>query len=110
MAKIIAKKNTSFGGGSSDCVCDGQCLKHNVSFVVCIMQCIPVQSISLSMVARECVFATNNVEEMTQNKQQLLVYYYYGTTIYQFHGKGNRVELPEYLKMAVRALYPNASV
>ena len=59
------------------------------------------------MVARECVYANKDVGVMSQSEKRFLVYYYYATTVYQFRGKGNRVELPDCLKQAVRALYPN---
>ncbi|KAL7524915.1 hypothetical protein ACHAXR_001740 [Thalassiosira sp. AJA248-18] len=59
------------------------------------------------MVARECVFANKDVELMSPSEKRFLLYYYFATTVYQFRGKGNRVELPECLKEAVRALYPN---
>ena len=65
-----------------------------------------MNSISLELIARDCVFATREVGEMSNSDKRFLLYYYYATTVYQFHGKGNRVELPECLKTAVRALYP----
>mmetsp|Transcript_1260 Transcript_1260/g.2682 ORF Transcript_1260/g.2682 Transcript_1260/m.2682 type:complete len:166 (+) Transcript_1260:276-773(+) len=90
------------------CNCDGElCSKHGVEFVACLTECVPVESISLPLVARECVFATRNLEDMTPSDRRFLLYYYYATTIYQFHGKGNRVELPECLKRTVRALHPD---
>lgn len=92
-----------------ECCCNGQlCSQHGVEFVVCLTECVPtVQSVSLALIARECVFVTKKLSEMTPSDKRFLLYYYYATTIYQFHGKGNRVELPECLKNAVRTLYPN---
>ena len=89
------------------CKCNGGCWMHNVNFVVCLIECFPVDKVPLTMVARECVFATKDVFDMTQSEKRFLLYYYYATTVYQFRGRGNRVELPECLKSAVRALYPN---
>ncbi|KAL7527143.1 hypothetical protein ACHAXR_001827 [Thalassiosira sp. AJA248-18] len=90
------------------CKCQGElCSQHGVEFVVCLTECVPVESVSLPMVARECVFANKDVEMMSQSEKRFLLYYYFATTVYQFRGKGNRVELPECLKLAVRALYPN---
>ncbi|KAL7547930.1 hypothetical protein ACHAWF_011205 [Thalassiosira exigua] len=88
--------------------CSGElCSKYGVEFVTCLTECIPVQEVSLSLVARECFFATRSLEMMTPRDKRFLFYYYYATTVYQFHGRGNRVELPECLKMAVRQLYPD---
>ena len=89
------------------CNCGGKlCSKYGLSFIVCLTECIPVESISLELVIRDCVFATKTLEEMTNSDKRFLLYYYYATSVYQFHGKGNRVELPNCLIAAVRALYP----
>ena len=66
-----------------------------------------MDSVSLPLVARDCVFATKDADEMSQSERRFLLYYYYTTPVYQFHRKGNRVDLPECLKAAVRKLYPN---
>ena len=44
---------------------------------------------------------------MTQSENRFLLYYYYATSVFQFRGKGNGVELPGFLKKAVRKLYQN---
>merc|ERR1711862_264077 len=49
-------KISSDAGAAHNCHCDGRCCsKHGVDFVVCITECIPVNSISLELVARDCV-------------------------------------------------------
>ena len=88
--------------------CHGEwCSQHGVEFVTCLTVCVPVNSVSIPLVARECVFATQKFSNMIARDKRFLLYYYYATTIYQFHGKGNRVELPECLKRAVRELHPD---
>ncbi|KAL7518122.1 hypothetical protein ACHAWF_000176 [Thalassiosira exigua] len=56
-AKPIKKhepNQVSIGDGG---FCSGElCSKHGVEFVTCSTECIPVQEVSLSLVARECVF------------------------------------------------------
>ena len=100
--------NQPLAPASNLCNCNGDlCSKHGVEFVTCLTECVPVESISLPLVARECVFATRKLEDMTSSEKIFLLYYYYATTIYQFYGKGNQVELPECVKRAVRALHPN---
>ena len=69
-----------------------------------------MDSISLDLIARDCVFATRVVSEMSNSDKRFLLYYYYATTVYQFHGKGNRVELPECLKTAVQTMYPPENI
>jgi len=89
------------------CNCGGKlCSKYGLNFIVCLTECIPVESISLELVIRDCVFVTKTLEEMTNSDKRFLLYYYYATSVYQFHGKGNRVELPNCLIAAVRALHP----
>ena len=106
------RQNTTTSGNitNKSCICNGgECSKHGVVFVTCITECIPVGRVPLAFVARECVFATRKIDEMTPSDKRFLIYYYYATTVYQFHGRGNRVELPECIKRAVRSLHPNAS-
>ena len=62
---------------------------------------------SLSLVARECVFATKELPDIMPNDKRFLCYYCCVTTTCQFRGKGNRIELPECVKWAVREIYPN---
>ncbi|EJK66323.1 hypothetical protein THAOC_12765 [Thalassiosira oceanica] len=89
------------------CQCDGtHCSKHGVHFIQCVTKCMPVSSVSLELVARDCCYATKAVAEMTNSEKRFLLYYYYATSVYQFCGKGNRVQLPECLIAAVRGLYP----
>ena len=74
---------------------------------MCITECIKPREVPLAIVAQECVFVTRDLEDMSQSDNRFLLYYYYATTVYQFHGKGNRIMLPECLKYAIRELYPN---
>lgn len=91
--------------------CNGSlCSKHGVSFDLCISELIPPETVPLPLVARECVFTTMEMKYMQPNHKRFLLYYYYATTIYQFHGAGNRVELPECLIYAIRKLYPRVAV
>ena len=78
------------------------CSKDGVQFVVCLAKCIPPSSISLPMIASECVFATREICNMSVSDKRFLLDYYYSTTIYQLHVRGNRVVLPGYIKEAVR--------
>jgi len=103
--KKLSKKEED--GTTAAVACDGSCSCHGVEFRICLTVCVPVSSISLAIVARECVFATRSVEDMSPSDKRFLCYYYYATSIYQFHGKGNRVELPECVKRAVRSKYLN---
>jgi len=90
------------------CNCNGSlCSKHGVEFITCITKCIPIRSVSLELTARDCIFVSKTVDEMSRSEKRFLVYYYFATTIYQFRGRGNRVELPECLLKAVRASYPS---
>lgn len=103
-----ANEKTDEYPNNKKCECNGeQCSKHGVEFVMCLTKCVPVESVSLALVARDCVFATRSLNEMSPSDKRFLLYYYYATTIYQFHGKGNRVKLPECLKAAIRALHPD---
>lgn len=91
--------------------CNGNlCLKHGVAFGLCLATLIPPNTISLPLVARDCVFATMDVNDMMNNHKRFLLYYYYATTVYQFHGSGNRVDLPECIIYAIRALYPKVTI
>jgi len=68
--------------------CHGEwCSQHGVEFVTCLTVCVPVNSVSIPLVARECVFATQKFSNMIARDKRFLLYYYYATTIYQFHGK-----------------------
>jgi len=88
--------------------CTGQlCSKHGIDFSACILKCVPIGSVSLSRVAKECVFVTKELKHMDNKNKRFLLYYYYATSVYQFHGKGNRVELPNCLVSAVRETYPD---
>jgi hypothetical protein len=46
---------------------------------------------------------------MNPKEKRFLLYYWYATSVYQFRGKGNRVNLPNCLVWAIRALYPEPS-
>lgn len=85
-----ANENTDEYPNNKRCECNGeQCSKHGVEFVMCLTKCVPVETVSLALVARDCVFATRALNEMSPSDKRFLLYYYYATTIYQFHGKGN---------------------
>jgi hypothetical protein len=87
--------------------CNGQvCSNHGIQFVVCVTECIPVADVSLTAVAKECVFATKPVPDMNPKEKRFLLYYWYATSVYQFRGKGNQVNLPNCLVWAIHALYP----
>jgi hypothetical protein len=87
--------------------CSGEvCSNHGIQFVVCVTECIPVTDVSLLPVAKECVFATKPVRDMTPKEKRFLLYYWYATSVYQFRGKGNRVNLPNCLVCVICALYP----
>ncbi len=86
--------------------CNGElCTKCGVAFDACLSELIPPRSISLPLVARDCVFATMPVNDMANHHKRFLLYYYYATTVYQFRGSGNRVDLPECIIYAIRDIY-----
>mmetsp|Transcript_54120 Transcript_54120/g.114984 ORF Transcript_54120/g.114984 Transcript_54120/m.114984 type:complete len:337 (+) Transcript_54120:163-1173(+) len=90
------------------CDCNGHiCSKHGISFSICIAKCVPVENLSLEKVARECVFVTKDLKDMAPNNLRFLCYYYYATSVYQFHGKGNRVDLPDCLVNVIRETFPD---
>ena len=81
--------------------CVGQiCSKHGIDFTICLAKCVPIRNVSLSKVARECVFVNKELKDMSNKNKRFLLYYYYATSVYQFHGKGNRVnsQIALYLK------------
>ncbi len=91
--------------------CTGNlCTKCGVSFNVCLTELIPPSSISLELVARDCVFVTMEVDDMPDNYKRFLLYYYYATSVYQFHGSGNRIDLPLCLIWAIHKRFPVESV
>ena len=101
MTRNVRAKNVCLG-------CNGNlCSQHGIDFAVCLTKCIPLESISLQRVARECVFVTKAFKDMQNRNKRFLLYYYYATSVYQFHGKGNRVELPECIVLAIRQAYPD---
>jgi hypothetical protein len=92
--------------------CNGiLCSKHGLTFGnLCLAELIPPKTVPLPLVARDCVFVTMDMNEMMNNNKRFLLYYYYATTVYQFHGSGNRVDLPECIIYAIRALYPKVTI
>lgn len=103
-ANAVDKSSTNKNG----CICHGNiCSKHDIEFVVCLTKCIPLDSISLERIARECVFVDRELKDMENRHKRFLYYYYYATSVYQFHGRGNRVELPECLVSVIRSAYPD---
>eukprot|EP00985_Skeletonema_marinoi_P018418 scaffold10289_cov75-Skeletonema_marinoi.AAC.2 len=116
-AKTIKKRkehptnNTSTTQPPTKPTCNGLlCSQHGVAFDLCLSTVIPPNTAPLAIVARDCVFATMDVKDMMNNHKRFLLYYYYATTIYQFHGAGNRVDLPECIIFAIRNLYPRDTV
>ena len=106
--KSTKKKKAAATEEEQNCDCTGNlCSIHGTEFVVCLTQCVPVSEASLPLVARGCVFATREFEDMSQSDKRFLLYYHYATTVYQFHGKDNRIQLPECLKKAIRDSYPD---
>jgi hypothetical protein len=67
---------------------------------------IPVTDVSLLAVTKESVFATKPVQDMTPKEKRFLLYYWHATSVYQFRGKGNRVNLPNCLVWVIHVLYP----
>ena len=93
-ANAVDKEITSKNG----CDCYGNtCSKHDVEFVACLTKCIPLENVSLERIARECVFFDREPKYMENRHKLFLCYYYYATSMHQFHGRENRVELPECL-------------
>ena len=88
------------------CTCQ-LCSKHGIDFTICLAKFVPIHSVSLSKVARECVFVNKKLKEMSNKNKRFLLYYYYATSVYQFHGKGNCVELPDCIVSEVRRVYPD---
>lgn len=68
---------------------------------------MPVNTLSLENIASECVFVSKEVKDMTPSNKLFILYYYYATSVYQFHGKGNRVELPKCIVPEIRRVYPD---
>ena len=88
--------------------CGGRfCSNHGIDFIACICKCVPLESISKERVARECVFATKDYKDMNNKNKRFLLYYFYATSVYQFHGKGNRVVLPHCLVSSIRKANPD---
>jgi hypothetical protein len=81
------------------------CSNHGIQSIVCVTECIPVTDVSLLAVAKECILATKPLRDMTPKEKRFLLYYWYPTSVYQFRGKGNRVNLPNCLVWVIRALY-----
>jgi len=93
------------GKQSKECTGD-LCSKHGIAFAVCLARSVPIKNVSIAKVAKECVFVDRELKDMANNHKCFLLYYYYATSVYQFHGKGNRVELPDCIVSAVRRAYP----
>ena len=88
--------------------CDGKlCSVFNLNFIMCILKCVPIDKVPLEKVAAECVFVTMEYKDMLPKNKRFLLYYYSATSVYQFHGAGNRITLPSCLVAAIRAMYPD---
>jgi hypothetical protein len=62
--------------------CNGEvCSNHGIQFDVCVTECIPVTDVSLLAVAKECVFATKPVRDMTPKEKRFLLYYWYAQQV-----------------------------
>ena len=113
--KVVNKTSQSTVGkgdkastNKNDCKCNGNlCSKHDIDFAVCLATCIPLADISLERIARECVFVDRELKDMENRHKRFLYYYYYATSVYQFHGRGNRVELPDCIVSVIRNAYPD---
>ncbi|KAL7547980.1 hypothetical protein ACHAWF_017086 [Thalassiosira exigua] len=90
--------------------CSGElCSVHGIDFAVCLTKAVPIENVSLPKVARECVFVTKELKDMDNRNKRFLLYYYYATSVYQFHGRGNRIDLPECLVSTIRHKFPDPS-
>jgi len=88
--------------------CEGElCSKAQVEFITCITKCVPIDKVPLKKVANECVFFNVDFDKAVNKNRRFLLYYYYATSVYQFHGSGNRIELPKCLVTAIRKKYPD---
>jgi hypothetical protein len=67
--------------------CNGKvCSNHGIQFVACVTECIPVTDVFLTAVAKECVFTTKPVPDMTPKEKRFLLYYWYATSVYNLEG------------------------
>lgn len=78
---------------------------HGISFSVCILACVPVKVTLLERIAWECLFVNLEVKDMAPNHMRFLYCYYYATSMYQFHGKSNRVDLPNCIVRGICEMY-----
>jgi hypothetical protein len=86
---------------------NGKCAKYGVQFETCICQAVPVKSLILQEIARECYFVSMATDNMQSNHKRNLIYWWYATNIYFICGRHNRAELPECLVWDVRRHFPN---
>ena len=105
------QKKTKSSDTSDDqvdcCPSNRHCSKHGVSFIVCICDSIPVESLDLLSIKEDCYFATDKMEDMPNNHKRNMLYWYYATNIYSICGKGKRKELPKCLVHKIRQCYPS---
>ena len=66
-----------------------------------------MKEMSLALVTRECAFATKELSDVLPNGKLFSCCYHQAIAMYQFHGRSNRIVLPECIKRTVRELYPN---
>ena len=103
---LLSNETKSNGKGCNGCT-GNLCSTNGLHFVVCLSKCVPIEKVCLEKVASECVFVDRDLKDMEMRHKRFLVYYYYATSVYQFRGRGNRVELPKCIVSAVREKYPD---
>ncbi|EJK58917.1 hypothetical protein THAOC_20922 [Thalassiosira oceanica] len=59
--KTTEKAKPSCSDSLPGCDCGGKlCSRYGLNFIVCLTECIPVETVSLELVIRDCIFATKN--------------------------------------------------
>ncbi len=87
--------------------CKGNlCSVHGVKSIICVCNAVPTRSVVLPQVASECVFVDKEFSSMTNRHKRFLLYYWYATNVFQFRGKGNRINLPKCFVRDIWTLYP----
>jgi hypothetical protein len=86
---------------------NGLCPMYGVQFETCICQAVPVKSLILHEIARECYFVSMAFHAVENRHKRNIVYWWYATNIYFICGSHNRAELPECLVSEVRRHFPN---
>ena len=108
--KLSAKRKGIPKEVVSEVICtkdNRMCSRFGIFFEDCICNCIPVESLSLTDIAKQCHFVTMPVEEMDNSKKRNVLYWWYATNIYHICGKDIRGELPDCLLSHIRKIYPS---